>query len=281
MTHPSRFQSELAIVTKEHWRISLPAEDLIEMTIDATSPENKLRCALLTIGSGPIAAQSYATLKKLVDLKCVVLSRKSTRQPVLTVIREFGVWYVFQTVLSILTNKIRRQCISPDEIELDGIRILVWSGRDDETQVLDSLRELGVEFVLVCGFQHILRRPIIDAAKFCFNLHPSLLPAYRGPEPIVWGLLCHEKKFGITIHEVDEMIDQGDIVAQGEVTRPALPLQVVVESKLSRLVPNMLGELVEDMNAGKLLRRKQGKGTYLPAPNYANRKLFCEGHFDD
>lgn len=240
-----------------------------------------MRCALLTIGSGPIAVQSYATLKELVDLKCVVLSRKSSRQPVLTVIREFGVWYVFQTMLSILTNRIRRQRLSPAEIELDGVRIVVWSGRDDETQVLDSLRELEVEFVLVCGFRHILRRPIIDATKFCFNLHASLLPAYRGPEPIVWGLLCHEKKFGITIHEVDEMIDQGDIVAQGEVTRPALPLQAVVESKLSRIVPDLLGKVVRDMNAGKLLRRKQGKGTYLPAPSYANRKLFCEGRSDD
>lgn len=184
-------------------------------------------------------------------------------------------------MLLTLTNRIRRQRLSPDEIELAGIRIIVWSGKDDETQVLESLRELDIEFVLVCGFQHILRRPIIDAAKFCFNVHPSLLPAYRGPEPIVWGLLRHEKKFGITIHEVNEMIDQGDIVAQGEVTRPALPLQAVVESKLSRLVPDMLGKVVRDMNAGQLLRRKQGRGTYLPAPSYANRKKFREGRFDD
>jgi methionyl-tRNA formyltransferase len=146
---------------------------------------------------------------------------------------------------------------------------------------LDLLRELDVEFIFVCGFQHILKHPIIDAAKYCLNLHPSLLPAYRGPEPIVWGLLCREKKFGITIHDVNEMIDQGDIVAQGEVTRPVLPLQAVVESKLSRLVPGMLRKVVEDMNTGNLLRRKQGKGTYLPAPSYANRRLFREGRFDD
>ena len=225
--------------------------------------------------------RSYETLKELVDLKCVVLSRKSSRQPVLTVIREFGPWYIFQTVLSKLANKIRRQHISQNDIEREGIKTIVWSGRDDETEVVNLLRELDVALVLVCGFQHILRRPTIDAARFCFNLHKSLLPEYRGPEPIVWGLLCHEKKFGITIHEVDEMIDQGDIVAQGEVCRPAIPLQAVVESRLSRLVPDMLGKVVGDINAGNLLRRKQGKGTYLPAPSYANRKLFCEGRFDN
>ena len=248
---------------------------------NATSPENRLRCALLTIGSGPIAIRSYETLKELVDLRCVVLSRKSSRQPVLTVIREFGLWYVFQTTLSILTNKIRRQRISRDDIEREGIRTIVWSGRDDETQAANLLRELDVALIVSCGFQHILRRPTIDPAKFCFNLHPSLLPEYRGPEPIVWGLLCHEKKFGITIHEVDEMVDQGDIVAQGEVLRPALALQAVVELKLSKLVPDLLGKVVSDINAGRLLRRKQGKGTYLPAPSYANRKLFCEERFDN
>lgn len=184
-------------------------------------------------------------------------------------------------MLSIARNRIRRQRLLRDEIELEGISTVVWSGRDDEAQVLNSLRELEVEFVLVCGFQHILRRPVIDAATFCFNLHPSLLPAYRGPEPIVWALLCHEKKFGITIHEVDEMIDQGDIVVQAEVTRPVLPLQAAVESKLSRLVPAMLDKVVRDMRAGTLSRRKQGKGTYLPAPSYANRKSFCQGRLDD
>ena len=240
---------------------------------NTASLENRLRCALLTIGSGPIAMRSYETLKELVYLRWVVLSRKSSRQPVLTVIREFGPWYVFQTMLSILANKIRRQRISRNDIERDGIRTIVWSGRDDETQVANLLRELDVALVLVCGFQYILRLPTIDAARFCFNLHPPLLPEYRGPEPIVWGLFCHEKKFGITIHEVDEMIDQGDIVAQGEVTRPTLPLQAVVESKLSELVPDLLGKIVSDINAGKLSHRKQGKGTYLPAPSYANRKL--------
>jgi folate-dependent phosphoribosylglycinamide formyltransferase PurN len=249
--------------------------------IDTTSPDKRLRCALLTIGIGPIAVQSYAALKELVDLKCVVLSRKPSRKPLLTVIREFGPWYVFQAMSSILTNRIRRQFISSDEIALAGIRTVVWSGKEDEALVLGSLRELDVEFILVCGFQHILRRPIIDAAKYCFNMHPSLLPAYRGPEPIVWGLLCKEKSFGITIHEVDERVDQGDIVAQGAIASPALPLQAAVESELSRLVPDMLDKVVKSMNAGNLLRQKQGKGTYLPAPSYANRKLFIEGHFDD
>jgi len=111
-------------------------------------------------------------------------------------------------------------------------------------------------------------------------MHPSLLPAFKGPEPISWGLLCREQDFGITVHEVDEEIDHGDILGQASITAPILPLRALVELKLSGLVQGLLKEIVKDMRAGQLRPRKQGEGTYLPVPSIENRRLYREGYFD-
>ena len=46
-----------------------------------------------------------------------------------------------------------------------------------------------------------------------FNLHPSILPEYRGPSPIFWSLREGKKKFGASIHTVTENLDEGRVVA--------------------------------------------------------------------
>jgi methionyl-tRNA formyltransferase len=48
----------------------------------------------------------------------------------------------------------------------------------------------------------------------CLNLHPSLLPAYRGPVPLFWMARRGERQAGVTLHFMDEGADTGDIVAQ-------------------------------------------------------------------
>lgn len=47
----------------------------------------------------------------------------------------------------------------------------------------------------------------------CLNLHPSLLPAYRGPSPIFWQLRDGASRGGVTVHKLDDALDTGDIVA--------------------------------------------------------------------
>jgi len=56
----------------------------------------------------------------------------------------------------------------------------------------------------------ILRIPRLG----CFNLHPSILPAYRGPDPVFWQLRNAEKVFGVTLHRMTESFDKGAIVNQ-------------------------------------------------------------------
>ena len=54
----------------------------------------------------------------------------------------------------------------------------------------------------------------------CLNVHPSLLPQYRGPYPLFWQARHGNRNFGVTIHCMDERFDTGDIAAQAEVELP-------------------------------------------------------------
>jgi methionyl-tRNA formyltransferase len=72
----------------------------------------------------------------------------------------------------------------------------------------------GLDLVFSCFYDKILRKKFIDQHKRVLNLHNSPLPKYRGVNPINWALKNGESYHGVTIHEIDEGIDTGPIVAQ-------------------------------------------------------------------
>lgn len=84
-----------------------------------------------------------------------------------------------------------------------------------KTTVSDLFDQLKPDLVFMCGFTY--RVPLqlirIPALGF-FNIHFSLLPAYRGPDPIFWQLKHGEETGGITIHKVEEDFDSGEVVAR-------------------------------------------------------------------
>ncbi len=91
---------------------------------------------------------------------------------------------------------------------------IVWIDRMDDRE-LAPLRAIGPDLILVGGFGIILKRPILDLPKIgCLNVHSSLLPKHRGPNPFSAVLLHGETESGVTFHIVDEGIDTGDIVEQ-------------------------------------------------------------------
>lgn len=91
-----------------------------------------------------------------------------------------------------------------------------------ESVTFEKLRDFIVTFnvdILVChGFMKILPKEVFSAPRFgSINIHPSLLPKYRGPSPTYWVLKNREIKTGLTCHYIDAGVDTGDIIAQKEV----------------------------------------------------------------
>src|SRR3989344_8753370 len=88
--------------------------------------------------------------------------------------------------------------------------------------VLDSLRSLeqysvekNLDFGLVYAYGEIIPKKLLELPKYGFlNVHPSLLPKYRGTSPIAGPLINDEKQTGVTIIKMDEKVDHGPIIAQ-------------------------------------------------------------------
>ena len=77
------------------------------------------------------------------------------------------------------------------------------------------IEQLQPDVICVVCFPYLLPPALLTVPKFgCLNLHPSLLPAYRGPTPLFWQMRHAQKRGGVTLHFLGEGIDSGDIVAQ-------------------------------------------------------------------
>lgn len=80
---------------------------------------------------------------------------------------------------------------------------------------LAPLRAYEPDLLLVGGFGIIIKPPLLRLPKIgCVNVHSSLLPKHRGPNPFTAVLLADEKESGVTFHVMEEGIDTGDILAQ-------------------------------------------------------------------
>ncbi|MFX0194928.1 MAG: methionyl-tRNA formyltransferase [Candidatus Hodarchaeota archaeon] len=84
---------------------------------------------------------------------------------------------------------------------------------DDRTRI--TLLESNPDLLITCTFPLILKKNVLEIPKFGgINIHPSLLPRYRGPSPIFWVLFNRERYTGVTIHKLNEKCDEGDILFQ-------------------------------------------------------------------
>jgi phosphoribosylglycinamide formyltransferase-1 len=123
-----------------------------------------------------------------------------------------------------------------------------------EAELVQMLRDAGVELVVLAGFMRILKSPMLEAfPRRILNIHPSLLPKFPGLFAWKQVLAAGEKTTGCTVHYVDEQIDHGDIIAQREV--PILPndtpetLHARIQIAERDLYPEVIGKFCEAMRA--------------------------------
>lgn len=107
------------------------------------------------------------------------------------------------------------------------------------------------DLIIVYSMSQLLPRSVFDAPRLgTVNLHPSLLPSYRGADPWFWVYYCMEPETGVTMHFIDAGEDTGDIIYQAKIPMPmGVPLdeaQTAAEKAAGRLVMR----LIKDLNKG-------------------------------
>ena len=89
----------------------------------------------------------------------------------------------------------------------------------DDRGLIEILKEISPDFIIVVAFGQILTREVLDIPKYgCINLHASLLPMYRGAAPLNWAIINGEKISGNTTMLMDIGLDTGDMLLKYEVT---------------------------------------------------------------
>jgi methionyl-tRNA formyltransferase len=145
---------------------------------------------------------------------------------------------------------------------------------EDEHQAFADLR---LDCAVVVAYGLILPKAILEAPKLgCVNIHASLLPRWRGAAPIQRAILAGDEKSGVTIMQMDEGLDTGDMVLVDQV--PITP-ETTGES---------LHDALSEMGARLILEALDGlaEGTFsvIPQPEdgvtYASKLERHEGHID-
>ncbi len=115
------------------------------------------------------------------------------------------------------------------------------------------LKEKAPEVCVLAAYGRILKQPILDVPTQGFlNVHPSLLPEYRGPSPIRSAVLNGDKTTGVTIMRLDAGTDTGDILLQREEPILVEDTSVTLSARLANIGAEMMIEalgLVEDGRA--------------------------------
>ena len=82
-------------------------------------------------------------------------------------------------------------------------------------EVFQYVKSCTPDLCVIAHFEKLIKIPILEIPKLGFiNLHPSLLPFYRGMAPQHWPIINGEQETGISVHYVDAGIDTGDIIVQ-------------------------------------------------------------------
>jgi methionyl-tRNA formyltransferase len=103
------------------------------------------------------------------------------------------------------------------------------------------------DILLVFGFNWRLPPDVLAVPKLgVLNMHPSALPKYRGPSPILWAIRNGDRHLGLTVHRMTERIDSGPVLAQAK----DLPLPDTVTSQdvwelIQAAVPDLLNEALD------------------------------------
>ena len=143
-------------------------------------------------------------------------------------------------------------------------KIPVINPKSVTDDIVKTVLDIEPDIILSIYYRKILPQSLIDCPKFgCINIHPSILPYYRGPVPTAWAIENGEKEFGITIHYMDDSLDTGDILIQK--VHPILDDETGYELYTRAMVlgANLFINNYDDIVSGKIEARPQvGIGSY-------------------
>jgi methionyl-tRNA formyltransferase len=134
--------------------------------------------------------------------------------------------------------------------------------RVNAPEAVARVRELAADLIVLAGYGQILGGELLSLARVAsLNVHPSLLPKYRGAAPVAWALLRGERETGVTVIRMTEEVDGGQILAQEATAIGEDETAGELEARLVLLGARLLSETLGRLEEALTQARPQG-----PAP---------------
>ena len=123
---------------------------------------------------------------------------------------------------------------------------------------IDLINSMSPDLIVVAAYGRILPKAVLDAPKYgCINVHASILPKYRGAAPIQRSVIDGEKKTGVTIMQMNEGLDTGDILCIEEMDITSEDTAGSMFEKLAVLGADMLVRVIGDIELYRANAKKQ------------------------
>jgi len=133
----------------------------------------------------------------------------------------------------------------------------------------DEIMQHDIDLLIVHAFMKKIPRLVFTAPRYgSINIHPSMLPRYRGPSPSYWVIRNREKSTGLTCHYLDDGLDTGNIINQVEI--PVIPGDTVdaIINRQKKVVRDLMTESLQricDRNFQPAMQ-DEALATYAPRP---------------
>jgi methionyl-tRNA formyltransferase len=149
----------------------------------------------------------------------------------------------------------------------NNISVFTPENFKDKSEI-DRLKKINYDVLVVAAYGIILPKDVLRIPRFgALNIHASLLPRYRGAAPIQRAILAGDKKTGITIIQMNEKLDAGEIILQKEIEIKEKHTAEEIHDKLA----NIGGKLINDV-----LKKIEKKGQIKSTPQDETKVTYAQ-----
>lgn len=155
---------------------------------------------------------------------------------------------------------------------------IVQAGKIDN-EIISKISRIEFDCLALVSYGKLLPPEVLKlAVGKSVNVHPSLLPKYRGPSPIASAIFNGDSETGVSIIGISERLDEGDIFAQCKFSIQNNETKDSLEDKMIRIGAPMLISILDLLQEGKILPYQQGKEGITYTPLFSKEDLKINWH---
>ncbi len=174
---------------------------------------------------------------------------------------------VFKVVGLVLPSNREHETITTMQKDAEGAGIPVFRpDKLSDEKFVNQLAALKADLHFVDSYSKLIPKKIIDITGIGFNLHPGLLPQYRGAHVLNWVLVNGEKESGLSLHILTDKFDEGPVIAYAKTEITLTDTAASLDKKLIKKIPELINSLEQQIKSGKIeFQDQEGESHHWPA----------------